>query len=213
MNKVHVNTGHPSPEQLRRLALRCQSSEAIMRATKEFKCPVGLCTGKPPSSMQKAQIKLLDWAARSWSCTVKAQTLRWLKPNATAYCSGYGIRLCPANRSAAWTTRLPKVFHQAWCRPYGHPKVVFMDPDDRNILSRKMQRFLICHNIQLLHVAAESHWQLGQVKSQTASCAVWPKGFGDLSRFVPGRGRRKLCHSSQRTTETSWFFACPMVFR
>lgn len=50
---------------------------------------------------------------------------------------------------------LSKAFHQVWCRPYGYPKVVFMDPDHRNI-SMDLQRFLIRHNIQLLHTAAES---------------------------------------------------------
>ena len=40
VQKVHVNTGHSSPEQMKRLANRCQSSPPIMQAIKEFKCSV-----------------------------------------------------------------------------------------------------------------------------------------------------------------------------
>ena len=55
VHKVHVNTGHSSPELMTRLALRCQSSQAIRRAIKEFRCSV--CDElKPPPSRRKATI-------------------------------------------------------------------------------------------------------------------------------------------------------------
>ena len=58
---------------------------------------------------------------------------------------------------------MPEAFRAVWCRPYGMPKTVFMDPDHRNI-SVDFQRYLVRHDIQLLHAAAESHWQLGKVE-------------------------------------------------
>jgi len=58
---------------------------------------------------------------------------------------------------------LSNEFHQAWTRPYGAPKVVFMDPQQVN-LSKDFQDYLSHHGIQLLHCAADSHWQLGRLE-------------------------------------------------
>ena len=58
---------------------------------------------------------------------------------------------------------MSEAFHTVWGRPYGMPKTVFMDPDHRNI-SVDFQRYRVRHDIQLLHAAAESHWQLGKVE-------------------------------------------------
>ena len=58
---------------------------------------------------------------------------------------------------------MSKAFHDVWVRPYGVPKIVYMDPDHRNI-GQDFQQYLAHHNIQLLHAAAGSHWQLGRVE-------------------------------------------------
>ena len=49
MRKLHVNTGHSSTEQMMRLARRCNSSEAIVKAIQEFNCPVCDEVKYPPS--------------------------------------------------------------------------------------------------------------------------------------------------------------------
>jgi hypothetical protein len=40
VNKLHVNTGHSSTGQMMRLANRCQASETLKQAIRNFKCPV-----------------------------------------------------------------------------------------------------------------------------------------------------------------------------
>ena len=47
VNKLHVNTGHSSKEQMMRLAVRCNASAAIKKCIASFKC--GVCEElKPP---------------------------------------------------------------------------------------------------------------------------------------------------------------------
>ena len=54
-------------------------------------------------------------------------------------------------------------FHDMWCRPYGPPRVVYVDPDQR-WLSDDFQAFLRSNSITLLSCATESHWQLGRME-------------------------------------------------
>ena len=53
VNKLHVNTGHASTGQMMRLANRCQASETLKQAIRNFKCPV--CDElRPPQLNRKA---------------------------------------------------------------------------------------------------------------------------------------------------------------
>ena len=56
-----------------------------------------------------------------------------------------------------------EAFHALWCRPYGPPRVVYVDPDQR-WLSSDFQNFLNQNSIALLSCATESRWQLGRVE-------------------------------------------------
>ena len=59
--------------------------------------------------------------------------------------------------------QLSQASHAVWTRPYGAPKIVFMDAHQINL--PKMS-----HNgIQLWHAAADSHWQLGL---EIANCSL-----------------------------------------
>ena len=66
VTKLHINTGHASPEQMLRLANRCKSSTAIKTAIKEFKCSIcqelklpSLQRGSSHATCRKIPIKLL----------------------------------------------------------------------------------------------------------------------------------------------------------
>ena len=170
VHKVHINTGHSSPELMTRLALRCQSSQAIRRAIKEFRCSV--CDElKPPPSRRKAtiahtespnevvgvdyvQVELTREDQRGQNRTVICNVLTCVDL-ATDFCQQIVVQPGPHG--------LSKAFHQVWSRPFGVPKTVYMDPDHRTI-SHDFQRYMVRHNIQLLHAAAEAHWQLGKVE-------------------------------------------------
>lgn len=55
IRKLHVNTGHASPEQMLRLAVRCNASEELKQEIRKFDCPI--CNElKPPASFRKSTI-------------------------------------------------------------------------------------------------------------------------------------------------------------
>ena len=77
---------------------------------------------------------------------------------------------------------LSRAFHQAWVRPYGAPESVYMDPA-YNTLSRDFQAFLVHHNIKMLHIAAEAHWQLGRTEiANRVLCGMAQKCWRSTSR-------------------------------
>eukprot|EP00435_Cladocopium_sp_Y103_P016594 s2147_g4.t1 len=170
VQKVHVNTGHSSNEQMLRLAFRCQSSPAIVKAIREFKCPVCEELKRPPSHRKAAiphaetpnQIVGVDYVQvelkrenPSGKVVEIVRNVLTVVDLATDFCQQIVVPRGPHGMSEA--------FHTVWGRPYGMPKTVFMDPDHRNI-STDFQRYLVRHDIQLLHAAAASHWQLGKVE-------------------------------------------------
>ena len=170
VQKVHVNTGHSSPEQMKRLANGGQSSPAIMQAIKEFKCSVCEELKSAPShrkaTVQHAespnqvvgvdyvQVELIREDASGRTIEIKRNVLT-VVDLATDFCQQVVVQPGPHG--------LSKAFHAAWTRPYGVPKTIYMDPDHRTI-SADFQRYLVRHDVQLLHSAAESHWQLGRVE-------------------------------------------------
>ena len=170
VRRLHVNTGHSSPEQLMRLANRCQASEEIKEAIRTFKCPV--CEElKPPPSYRKAtlahaeqpnQIVGLDFVQVELKREDSNGRMIEVKKNVLT-CVCLATDFCQQVVVEPGRYGLSKAFHEAWVRPFGPPKTVFMDPDHRNI-SRDFQQYLVHHNIQLLLAAAESHWQLGKVE-------------------------------------------------
>ena len=170
VRKVHVNTGHSSKEQLMRLAVRCKSSNAIKQAIRDFKCSVCEEMKLPPShrvaamphSDQPNTVVGLDFVQVELKRENKDGKVIEIKRNvltavdlATDFCQQIVVPPGQYGLSGA--------FHDVWGRPYGVPKVIFMDPDHRNI-SIDFQRYLARNGIQLLHTAADSHWQLGKVE-------------------------------------------------
>lgn len=171
VQKIHVNTGHASAQQLKRLALRCKASPAVMQAINEFKCSI--CDElRAPPTMRKStiphaespnQIVGVDYVQVDLKREDESGKIKELKIHvltvvdlATDFCQQIVVE--PGRHAMA------KAFHQVWSRPFGVPKMVFMDPDRRNI-SYDFQRYLVRNDIALLHAAAESHWQAGKVES------------------------------------------------
>ena len=167
VRRLHVNTGHASPEQLMKLANRCKASETIKKAIRSFKCPV--CEDlKPPSIHRKAtvahaespnqvvgvdfvQVELKKEGEDGKNDEIKRNVLTCV---CLATDFAQQIVVPPGPRG------MSKAFHEVRVRPYGVPKIIYTDPDQGNIGQDFQQYFALC-NIQLLHAAAESHWQLG----------------------------------------------------
>ena len=170
VRKLHVNTGHASVEQMLRLGRRCKASELVMKCIREFQCSI--CHDlKPPMSHRKAamqhatqpnEIVGIDYVQVELRRTDPHGSIREVKRNVLT-CVCLATDFCVQVVVEPGSHGLTDAFRQAWVRPYGAPRVVFMDPDHRN-MSHKFQQFLVNHKIQLLLAGSESHWQLGRVE-------------------------------------------------
>ena len=179
VTKLHINTGHATPEQMMRLANRCRSSESIKRAIRQFECSVckelKLPTLRRNAAMPHAeqpnhvvgvdyvQVELTRDEENADPRRQRGAGMEETKFNVLT-CVDLGTDF--ATQIIAPTTGkniLSNAFHKAWARPYGAPKVVYMDPQQVN-LSKDFQDYLSHHGIQLLHCAADSHWQLGRLE-------------------------------------------------
>lgn len=170
VRKLHVNTGHSSTEQMMRLARRCNSSEAIVKAIQEFKCPVcdevkyrpSWRKAAMPHAEQPNQIVGVDYVQVELKKEDQNGKVEEIVCNCLT-CVDIGTGFCQQVVVQPGPNGLSRAFHQAWGRPYGIPKIIYMDPDHRNI-SVDFQAYLRHHDVRLLHAAAEAHHQLGQVE-------------------------------------------------
>ena len=168
--KLHVNTGHASPEQMMRLANRCQSSETIKQVIRNFRCSV--CEElKVPVLHRKVTIPHAERPNQIVGVDFVQVEMRREGPDGNLQEEKYNVVTCvcmatdfcqqvivPPGKNA-----LSKAFHNAWTRAYGKPDIVYMDPAQIT-LSKDFQSYLAHHDIKLLHCAAEAHWQLGRLE-------------------------------------------------
>ena len=171
VRKLHVNTGHASTMQMHRLAIRCKASEAVKRAIKNFKCAVCDSLKQPvshrkttmPHAERPNDIVGVDFVQVELKREDESGVMQEIKFNVlTCVCLATDFAqqiIVPPGGD-----QMASALHAAWVRPYGAPRIVYCDPDFTS-LSRDFQRYLVHHNIQLLHCGAESHWQLGRVET------------------------------------------------
>ncbi|CAL1138729.1 unnamed protein product [Cladocopium goreaui] len=168
--KLHVNTGHASPEQMMRLANRCQSSETIKQVIRNFTCSV--CDElKVPVLHRKVTVPHAERPNQIVGVDFVQVEMRREGPDGNLHEEKFNVATCvcmatdfcqqvivPPGKNA-----LSKAFHNAWTRAYGKPDIVYMDPTQIT-LSKDFQSYLAHHDIKLLHCAAEAHWQLGRLE-------------------------------------------------
>ena len=169
VQKLHVNTGHASIPQMLRLAQRARAPAGVIEEIRKFRCPICEELQVPPSHRVAAlkhtetpnhivgidvvQVEL----KRDGVQGVEQQKFQVL--TVVDYASDFAQQavLPPGPRSVSGA------FHSLWCRPFGPPRVVYVDPDQR-WMSEDFQKYLRCNSITLLDSATESHWQLGRVE-------------------------------------------------
>ena len=169
IQKLHVNTGHSSNEQMLRLAHRAKASGEVIQAIKEFRCSVCEELQVPPSHRTTAMshtetpnhIVGLDIVQVELKKDTPSgvEEVKFNVLTAVDYATDFAQQyvLPPGPRGVS------RAFHELWCRPYGPPRVVYVDPDQRWI-SGDFQDFLRHNSITLLSAATESHWQIGRVE-------------------------------------------------
>ncbi|CAE7296093.1 RE1, partial [Symbiodinium sp. CCMP2456] len=140
LQKLHVNTGHASNPQMLRLAQRARAPPGVIEEIRKFRCPI-------------CEVEL----KRQGTSGVEERKIQVLTVVDYATDFAQQIVLPPGPRSVS------SAFHAVWCRPFGPPRVIYVDPDQR-WMSDDFQRYLRCNSITLLDSATESHWQLGRVE-------------------------------------------------
>ncbi|CAE7232443.1 RE1 [Symbiodinium sp. CCMP2456] len=169
VQKLHVNTGHASTPQMLRLAQRARAPPGVIEEIRKFRCPICEELQVPPSHRVAAlkhtetpnhivgidvvQVEL----KRQGTSGVEERKFQVLTVVDYATDFAQQIVLPPGPRSVG------SAFHAVWCRPFGPPRVIYVDPDQR-WMSDDFQRYLRCNSITLLDSATESHWQLGRVE-------------------------------------------------
>eukprot|EP00438_Fugacium_kawagutii_P028282 Skav227626 [mRNA] locus=C9358797:125:8101:- [translate_table: standard] len=169
IRKLHVNTGHASVEQMLRLANRCQVAPAVKQAIKEFTCPI--CEEhKVPVSHRKSAVPHAETPNHIVGIDFVQVELKKDDGEGGVIEDKFNVLTCVhlatdfAQQIVVPTGKgLSQAFHEVWTRPFGAPKIVYSDPH-ASTLSADFQHYLSTHNIQLLHCATESHWQLGRVE-------------------------------------------------
>ena len=169
IQKLHTNTGHASIPQMLRLAQRVRAPAAVIEAIKQFRCPICEELQAPPSH-RVAALRHTEVPNQIVGVDVVQVELKKdgpdgmeeLKFNVTTvvdYASDFAQQIVlPAGSGV-----VSQAFHSVWRRPYGPPKVIYVDPDQR-WMSGDFQKYLRQNSITLLDRAAESHWQLGRVE-------------------------------------------------
>ena len=184
VRKLHVNTGHSSPQQMMRLANRCRSSEKIKKAIAQFQCSV--CNElKPPPSHRKTtiphaetpnhivgvdfvQVELKRDGTDGKTSEIKFNVLTCVCI-ATDFCQQI---IVPPGKG-----QMTKCFHEVWARPYGVPKIIYMDPDGIS-LSKDFQEYL-AHNTFRCCIAQPSLTGSSDVlRLPTECCGEWPNVHG-----------------------------------
>ena len=191
IQKLHVNTGHSSVPQMLRLAQRARAPEGVIRAIRDFKCPICEELQVPPSHRVAAlkhtetpnQIVGLDvvQVELKRDGPEGVEELKFNVLTAVDYASDFAQQIVIPSRPGS----VSRAFHELWCRPYGPPKTVYVDPDQR-WMSCDFQEYLRHNSIALLNTATESHWQLGRVEiAQKNPAKDGPKGVENIREASP----------------------------
>ena len=169
VQKLHVNTGHASIPQMLRLAQRARTPAGVIEEIRKFRCPVCEELQVPPSHKVVA-LRHTETPNNIVGIDVVQVELKRDGPNGVGeqrfqvltvvdYASDFAQQIVLPTRPRSVAT----AFHALWCRPFGPPRVVYVDPDQR-WMSEDFQKYLRCNSITLLDTATESHWQLGRVE-------------------------------------------------
>ena len=170
ITKLHINTGHSSPEQMLRLANRCKVSEEVKQEIKAFRCAVCDDLRVPPSHRQSAmphaetpnQIVGVDYVQVELKHEDSEGKTIESKFNILT-CVDLATDFAQQIIVEKGSNQLSNAFHEVWTRPFGAPTIIYTGPASAT-MSADFQHYLLRHNIQLLHCSTESHWQLGRVE-------------------------------------------------
>ena len=157
VQKLHVNIGHASVPQMLRLAQRAKAPAAVVEAIRQFRCPICEELQVPPSH-RVAALKHTETPNHIVGLDVVQVELKKDGPRGIVEqkfdvltAVDYATDFCQQIVLPATGASVSRAFHAMWCRPFGPPRVIYVDPDQR-WMSGEFQQFHsvgLCRRITL----------------------------------------------------------------
>lgn len=165
VRRLHVNLGHPSNKDLVRMLQHSKASPEAIRIARDFSCDVCANHQQPSSSLPAKSSRIWEFNER---IGVDIKYLPGWRPNQRVPCINIVDYASSLQIMAPIFTRenaelLKGVLRDSWIAWAGPPRVIEMDPSKPN-LSDGLGEFLESMGIDVVHTAADSHWQLGKVE-------------------------------------------------
>ena len=167
LKRLHVNLGHPSNRDLVRILQHSKASAKAIQMARDFECTVCANHQKPTCSMPAKVSRVWDFNERigldvkylpGWKVNQRVPCV-----SIVDYASSLHVMAPIFERESA--ELIKGVLRDAWINWAGPPKVLELDPSRPN-LSDELAQFCQTLGIDIVHTAADAHWQLGKVERQ-----------------------------------------------
>eukprot|EP00435_Cladocopium_sp_Y103_P019462 s1915_g4.t1 len=165
VRKLHCNLGHPSSKDLIRILRHSGATAEAVRAAQSLECEVCRNHVQPASALPAKTSRVTEFNEK---IGLDVKYIQGWKENQLVPCISiidYATSLhVMAPIFKRETAELTKgVLRDSWIAWAGVPKVLEMDPSSSN-LSDMLGDFCESMGINVQHIAADSHWQLGKVE-------------------------------------------------
>lgn len=165
IKKLHNNLGHPSTKDLVRILRHSNASTAAVKAAQEFSCDVCKNHSHPASALPAKVSRTMEFNEKigldikylpGWQSNQRVPCV-----NIVDYATSLQIMAPIFRRETA--ELLKGVLRDSWITWAGPPKVLELDAARAN-LSELLSEFCESIGVDVQHIAADAHWQLGKVE-------------------------------------------------
>ena len=163
--KLHKNLGHPSQADMLRVLKHSGASDEAIRAAHNLECSVCAQHKQPASALPAKVTRRLEF---NEIVSLDVKYLPGWKTNQRVPCvnivdHGTSMQVMAPIFTRETGELLKGVFRDSWLTWAGPPVHLITDPSKPN-LSQELQQFCENHGINMSHIAADAHWQLGKTE-------------------------------------------------
>ena len=196
IQKLHVNTGHASVPQMLRLAQRAKAPAGLVAEIRKFKCPICEELQVPPSH-RVAALHHTETPNHIVGLDVVQVELKKDGPHGTSeqkfnvltavdYATDFAQQIVLPSGSGV----VSRAFHALWCRPYGPPRVVYVDPDQRWMVNFRIFFGRTPSHCLTAPLNPTGSWAGSKLPS--VCFATWHNGSGRLLSALPKKSSRAV---------------------
>ena len=165
LRRLHVNLGHPSNHDLVRILQHSKAKEEVVVMARSFECSICRNHQQPQASLPAKASRCMEFNSR---VGMDVKYLPGWRPNQRVPCVsiidyGSSLHVMTPIFQRETAELLKGVLRDSWLLWAGAPEVLELDPSRPN-LSDALGEYCEGHGINLMHTAADSHWQLGKVE-------------------------------------------------